>query len=212
MSDEAEIGSAGAAHSRGRPQSGGGIGSPLQTRAAFLKNWDWKSVVSVNQGACERGRAQHGINSETGSACSQAWKEFRSQNLTLGETLDQLRLFHRRAPFLFFNGNTFATIGRELSFALFSDLVPGRKREVASAVGHYIAGVLPKEAMVEIVDSLSQTADWKPGDRVKTLRGTTRGVILRLMDDGRVLWRPRGTDSQLMALPESLIRDERKRG
>jgi hypothetical protein len=65
--------------------------------------------------------------------------------------------------------------------------------------------------MIEIVDSLSQTADWKPGDRVKTLRGTTRGIILRLMEDGRVLWRPRGTDSQLMALPESLVRDERKR-
>jgi hypothetical protein len=103
------------------------------------------------------------------------------------------------------NGNTFATIGRELSFALFSDLVPGRKRELGSAVAHYIAGVLDREAMVDAVETLSQSADLKAGDRVKTLRGSTRGVIVRLLDDGRVVWRPDGTQSELSALPESLL-------
>ena len=83
----------------------------------------------------------------------------------MAETLDRLREFHK-APFLFFNGNTFATIGGELSFALFSDLVPGRKREIGSAVAHYIAGVLERESMVEIVDSLSESAELQPGDRV----------------------------------------------
>jgi len=76
-----------------------------------------------------------------------------------------------------------------------------------SAVAHYIAGVLDKETMAEVVDSLSEVADWKPGDRVKTLRGTTRGIILRIMEDGRVLWRPGGTESELLALPESLLRE-----
>lgn len=123
----------------------------------------------------------------------------------MGETFDRLRAFHRKAPFLFFNGNTFASIGRELSFALFSDLVPGRKREVGSAVAHYIAGVLDREAMVQIIETLAQSADFKPGDRVKTLRGSTHGVIVRLLDDGRVVWRPDGTDSELTGLPESLI-------
>jgi hypothetical protein len=134
MSDETGIGSAGATDGGGYPPSGAGVGSPLQARAAFVKNWDWQSVVSINRGACERGRAQHGVNSETGAACAQEWEALRAQILTLAETLDRLRGFHRKAPFFFFNGNTFATIGRELVFALFSDLVPGRKREVGSAV------------------------------------------------------------------------------
>src|SRR5215471_17066048 len=147
MGNEAEIGSAGTPDSGGHPQGSGRIGSPLQARAAFVKNWDWQSVISINRGACERGRAQHGVNSETGSACAQEWEAFRSEVVTLGVTLDHLLRFHRKAPFLFFNGNTFATIGRELSFALFSELVPGRKREVGSAVAHYIAGVLDRESM-----------------------------------------------------------------
>ena len=206
MPDETATGPAGAPDGGGHPPGGGGISSPLQARAAFIKNWGWQSVVSINRGACERGRAQHGINSETGGACAQEWEALRSQILTLAETLDQLRGFHRKAPFLFFNGNTFATIGRELSFALFSDLVPGRKREVGSAVAHYIAGVLDRESMVEIVEGLCQSAEFKPGDRVKTLRGSTHGVIVAVLPDGRVEWRPDGSQTELVALPESLLR------
>jgi len=209
MGNEAEIGSAGASDSGRHSQSSGGIGSPLQARAAFVKNWDWQSAISINRGACERGRARHGINSETGSACAQEREAFRSQILTLSETLDRLLRFHRQAPFLFFNGNTFATIGRELSFALFSELVPGRKREVGSAVAHYIAGVLDRRSMVAIVESLCESADFQAGDRVKTLRGSTHGVVIRLNKDGRVVWRPDGTESELLALPESLLKDKR---
>ena len=91
--------------------------------------------------------------------------------------------------------------------ALFSDLVPGRKREVGSAVAHYIAGVLERDAMVEIVESLCQAASFQAGDRVKTLRGSMHGVIVRLLPDGRVVWR---TDSgvELSARPEALLSEK----
>ena len=208
MSNETPTGPAGAPDSGRHPRRSGGIGSPLQARAEFLKNWDWNAVIRINRGACERGRAQHGINSEAGTASATEWEALRFQTLTLDETFDRLRSFHRKAPFLFFNGNTFASIGRELSFALFSDLVPGRKREIGSAVAHYIAGVLDREAMVQIIETLSQSADFKPGDRVKTLRGSLHGVIVRLLADGRVVWQPDGTEGTLTGLPESLIAAE----
>jgi len=73
-------------------------------------------------------------------------------------------------------------------------------------VAHYIAGVLDRESMVEIVEGLCEAAEFKPGDRVKTLRGSTRGVIVRVLADGRVVWRPDGAASELTALPESLLR------
>jgi hypothetical protein len=132
--------------------------------------------------------------------------------LTLAETLDCLRGFHRKAPFLFFNGNTFASIGRELSLVLFIDLVPVRRREVGSAVAHYIAGVLDREAMVEIVESLCESAEFRAGDRVKTLRGSVHGTIVRVLPDGRVEWQPDGGRSELVALPESLLAISSKAG
>jgi hypothetical protein len=205
MADEIETGSAGAANGGGPAPSRDGFSSPLQARAPFLKNWDWESVTGVNRGTCERGGAQYGFNSETHRACSSDWEKWRSGTLSLGETLDLLRSFHRRAPFLFYNGNTFATIGRELSLALFSDLPPVRKREISSAVGHYIAGVLDREAVVQIVEELSQAASFRIGDHVKTLRGNMRGRVINILQDGRVQWRVEGTGSELIALPESLL-------
>ena len=52
--------------------------------------------------------------------------------------------------------------------------------------------------------SESKIVAWKPGDRVKTLRGSLHGVIVRTLKDGRVVWKPDGTESELTALPESL--------
>jgi hypothetical protein len=73
-----------------------------------------------------------------------------------------------------------------------------------SAIAHYIAGVLDRDPMVAIIESLCETASFQPGDRVKTLRGSTHGCIVRLLDDGRVVWQPDGSGLELIALPESL--------
>ena len=92
--------------------------------------------------------------------------------------------------------------------ALFSDLPPGRKREAGSAVGHYIAGVLDLEAMVQIVEALCAAADLQVGSRVKSLGGSLRGVIVRVLEDGRVAVRPDGGAGELISLPESLLPDD----
>ena len=204
--NEAEAGSAGAPDDRGRGHGSAGDGSPFQTRAAFLANWDWQSVVSINQGACARGQAQHGFGSEAGTACEESWRLDHTREQTLAEALDLLRSYHRRAPFLFFNGNTFAAIARQLAEALFHELPVVRRREVISAFAHYVAGVLDQRSMVSIVGSLCESASFHPGDRVQTLRGSTSGVVVRILDDGRVEWHPEGSTSGLIGLPESLRR------
>lgn len=96
-----------------------------------------------------------------------------------------------------------------MCLALFSDLPSGRKRELASAVAHYIAGVLDWESMSSILFGMVEAGDFQPGDRVMTLRGSSHGVVARLLPDGRVLWKPDGAAMDLMALPESLRREGR---
>lgn len=204
--NETEDGSSGAPDGGRHSPSGGSECSPFQARAAFLANWDWQSVVGINQRACARGGAQHGTNSETGAACAAEWEQTKRKELSLSETIDFLRICHRRAPFLFFNGNTFSFIGRELIFVLFGDIPPSRRREIGSAVAHYIAGVLDRESMFSVVDSLCESASFQPGDRVQTLSGSTSGVVVRILDDGRIEWRPAGSTSGLIGLPESLQR------
>lgn len=108
MSDETEIGFAGAHDRPGHSGGSAGEQSPLQARAAFLKNRSWELVISLNRGACARGGAQHGQNPESYAALEADWRQRQGQESTLDEAIEFLRLCHRRAPFLFFNGNTFA--------------------------------------------------------------------------------------------------------
>jgi len=46
----------------------------------------------------------------------------RSEEVTFLGFLDFLKAFHRRAPFLFFNGNTFTDVARQASAAIFAEV------------------------------------------------------------------------------------------
>jgi len=210
MSNEAPHGPSEIRDARRGAEGSAGEQSPLQTRAPFLANWHWESVVRLNEGVCTRGGAQHGKNSESFAAVEKDWQERRLLESSLGDTLDYLRSCHRRAPFLFFNGNTFADIARTFSDYLFAELPHARRREATSAVAHYVAGVLDREFMAQILDALCETAEFAVGDHVRTLRGSATGIILRLQPDGRVVWRPNGSRSELIALPESLLREKNR--
>jgi len=210
MTDETATGPAGAPDGGGHPRRSCGESTPLQARAKFLQNWNWASVTQIHDGLCERGRAQRGVNPETHRAAQAEWEQKQAIELTLLETFQFLKACHRRAPFLFFNGNTFAEIGRALAIALFSDLSFHRRKEVASATAHFITGVLDQELMESAIETLAQSADFQPGDRVTTLRGSLHGVILRIEQDGRVVWKPDGTDNELTGLPEGLIPEARR--
>ena len=187
--------------------AGGSAGEPasLQARAPFLKNWDWQSVVRINERLCRGGGAQHGKNSETHARCEDEWTQGGGKERSLLETLDWLRSFHRKAPFLFFNGNTFAEIGRTFTDALFAEFPRARRREAASLAAHYVAGVLDREPVTEGIIALAEAANFKPGDRVKTLKGSLHGVIRKILPDGRIVWRADGHEAELTALPESLL-------
>jgi hypothetical protein len=76
--------------------------------------------------------------------------------MTLAEAFGFLRALHRSAPFLFFNGNTFAEMGRQLSTVLFADLSPLLLREISSATAHFIAGVLDEESLHQLVEEAWQ--------------------------------------------------------
>ena len=208
MLDETPHRSAEIRDTRGGSEGGAGAESPLQARAAFLANWNWESVVGHNRGMCARGGAQHGTNSESVARVAAEWGGRHAVETTLGETLDYLRGCHRAAPFLFFNGNTFADIARTFSDYLFAELPTTRRRQATSAVAHYIAGVLDREAMASIIEALCRSAAFMVGDRVKTMRGSLRGVIVRVLEDGRVAVRADGSASELLCLPESLLPED----
>ena len=209
MSDETEIRSSREGDAGDGDGERAGEQSPLQGRAAFIKNWDWQFVASFNRGACERGKAQFGHNSEAYERVRQRWETVHAQILTLGEALNFLLQCHRAAPFLFFNGNTFGEIARRIVDAVYVEFPLSRRREAGSLAAHFVAGVLDGKSMESGLITLAQLADFKPGDRVQTLRGSMSGTIVRVEADGRVVWHA-DSGAKLTALPESLLKLEKK--
>jgi len=209
MVDEAANRFTGATDSGGHSSRSRRESAPLQSRAKFLQNWDWTFVTQINGGLCERGRAQRGVNSETHTTVTEEWEKRQASELTLLETFQFLQSCHRRAPFLFYNGNTFAEIGRALTNALFQALPALRRKEVASAAAHFITGVLDQESMVRLIESLCEAPRFKIGDHVKTMRGSTSGTVVKILDDGRIVWQPDSRKSELIAVPENLVREDR---
>jgi len=206
MSDETSLRPGDESNAENGAGGSAGESASLQARAPFLQNWDWQSIVRINERLCRGGRAQHGKNSETHARCEDEWTQGSGKARSLLETLDWLRSFHRKAPFLFFNGNTFAEIARTLTDALFAEFPRSRRREAASLAAHYVAGVIDRDAVAGGIMSLAETANFKPGDRVKTLKGSLHGVVRKILPDGRIVWRPDANKTELTALPESLLR------
>jgi hypothetical protein len=205
VSDETEVRPGGRDHAGDAHGKRSGEQSPLQGRAAFIKNWNWQLVTGLNRGSCDRGKAVHGPNPETHEQVRLLWEARQKQELTLGEILDFLLECHRSAPFLFFNGNTFGEIARRLVDAVFFEFPLARRREAGSLSAHYVAGVLDRQSFESGLKSLAQLIKLNPGDRIRTLKGSTHGEILRCLPDGRVVWRPDGAQSELTGLPESLL-------
>src|SRR2546425_6544882 len=99
MSDEVEIGSAGATDRPGHPGGSPGEQSPLQTRTQFLKNRSWDLVVGLNRGACARGGAQHGQNSESYAAVEAEWRQKETAKEFLAQNQEFLPQWPPPAPF-----------------------------------------------------------------------------------------------------------------
>ncbi len=119
----------------------------------WLKEWPWETVVTINAALCKEKKALHKPTSDGYDSAKKIWESARARELTLREVLDLCRKCHRLAPFCFYNGNTFAAIGRTIVQEILKKLPPIKAHNLRSVVGHYIAGTIsPKEMAAALAD------------------------------------------------------------
>jgi hypothetical protein len=120
----------------------------------WLKDWPWETVVIVNAGLCKEKKALHKPTSDGYAPAKQLWESACLRELTLRQTLDICRQCHKLAPFCFYNGNTFAAIGRTMIQDVVQRLPPLKAQTLRSAVGHYIAGTAGAEELAKVLSDL----------------------------------------------------------
>jgi hypothetical protein len=120
----------------------------------WLQDWPWETVVAINAGLCKEKKALHQPTSDGYLPAQKLWAAACPRELTLRETLDLCRRCHQLAPFCFYNGNTFAAIGRTMIQELLQKLPPLKAHALRSVVGHYIAGTAGADELLKVLDDL----------------------------------------------------------
>jgi hypothetical protein len=120
----------------------------------WLQDWPWKTVITINAGLCKKKNALHKPTSDGYQPAEKLWKSACARELTLRETFDICRQCHKLAPFCFYNGNTFAAIGRTFILELLRKMPPAKAHGFRSVVGHYIAGTAGADELAKVLDEL----------------------------------------------------------
>ena len=110
-------------------------------------------MVTINAALCKEKKALHKLTSDGYQPAQKLWEESQIRELTLRETFDICRQCHKLAPFCFYNGNTFAAIGRTLIQDLLRKMPPLKAHSFRSVVGH-IAGTTGADELKKALDDL----------------------------------------------------------
>lgn len=120
----------------------------------WLQHWPWETVITINAGLCQEKHALHKATSDGYQPAQKLWETSRAREVTLRETFDICRQCHKLAPFCFYNGNTFAAIGRTLIQDLLRKMPPVKAHSLRSVVGHYIAGTAGGDELSKVLDEI----------------------------------------------------------
>ncbi len=123
-------------------------------KRCWLRDWPWQTVTSINAALCKEKKALHKATSDGYEPAQKLWEKSRERELTLRETLEICRKCHKLAPFCFYNGNTFAAIGRTMILDLLEKMPPVKAHIFRSVVGHYIAGTVGEAELDRSLKSL----------------------------------------------------------
>ena len=117
----------------------------------YFASLSWKQIEEVNAKLCEAGGYQVGRTSDGYEPTRQLWEEKYQQPLTFLQAADLCRQCHKLSPFLFLNGNTFASCARVALAPAFEKLDLKKQTFSRAALGHYIAGTIDRPELIAIL-------------------------------------------------------------
>ena len=117
----------------------------------YLASTPWDVLEDINSALCQAGGYQVGRTSDGYEPARTLWEAKRTQPLTFMQAADLCRECHRLAPFLFLNGNTFASCARVALMPAMERLTTVQQTFSRAALGHYIAGTIDRDELIAIV-------------------------------------------------------------
>lgn len=117
----------------------------------WLANVPWQTVLSINQALCQTQKTEHKPGKGYVKA-QQQWLAATQKAMTFPDALQVCRKCFDQSPFVFNNGNTFAAIAKTLVEDFLKSVPPVEAQIVRTTVAHYVAGLVGKSELLNILD------------------------------------------------------------
>jgi hypothetical protein len=117
----------------------------------YLASTSWVEIEKINAVLSKAGGYEPGRREEGYEPARALWEKKYNQPLTFLQVADLCLECHRLAPFLYLNGNTFASCARVALAPAFERLDYKKQTFSRAALGHYIAGAIDRSELIAIV-------------------------------------------------------------
>jgi hypothetical protein len=117
----------------------------------YFASTSWKDLEEINSALCQAGGFQVGRTSDGYEPARALWEKACVTPLTFLQAADLCRQCHKLAPFLFLNGNTFASCARVAMTPALQPFSYVDQTFSRAALGHYIAGTIERDELIAIL-------------------------------------------------------------
>lgn len=121
----------------------------------WLESATWENVIKVYQACCQAQKLDPLLNKSTVDKARQYWESQAGKTLSLPQALEVCQKCYGMSPFIFNNGNTFATVAKQLveSWAKSLPSVEGRMLQITA--GHFVTGKVSRRELLRTLDFLA---------------------------------------------------------
>src|SRR5207245_10362040 len=118
-----------------------------------------------NQDRCKEQHTARRTQAKSYASARQLWEQSVHRKMSLPAVLEVCRRCYELAPFAFNNGNTFASVSKNLIEDALKSLPPVEAQILGDTVAHYVAGQIEKKEILKVMRLFElrwQVADTAP--------------------------------------------------
>lgn len=120
----------------------------------WLSTVPWDSVTNLNRALCQSQKLEPLTDAAGLAAARQLWEKSVPKSMLLRDALKVCHDAFELAPFIFNNGNTFASVGRALVEEQLKSAPPVEAQVLRTTIGHYIAGHCGRRELHQVLEQL----------------------------------------------------------
>jgi hypothetical protein len=121
----------------------------------WLEPASWENVLSVYQTLCQGQKLDPFRTKSNFEKAQQHWENNTGKPLSLLQALEVCQKCHEMRPFVFHNGNVFATVSKQLVDGWAKTLPSVEAQILQTTIGHFVTGQVGRKELARILDFLA---------------------------------------------------------